>query len=140
MKNCLLILAFLTVGFSLQAQVTLPKADASSLLKDFIKPPAIGDVPKTTSGIMSALSGLGLSDTQKPKLSELISGFLTDKKGIAGLADKNPGEYIKKFNPLQQGLFGKMKGLLGAPLFDKFLKMKPSGKNIAGNLLSHLFF
>ena len=140
MKNSVLLIAFLTLGFTLQAQVTLPKTDATALVKDFTKPPAIGDIGKTTSGIMGLLGGLGLSEAQKPKLSEAISSFLGKKKGILGLADKNPAEYLKKFNPLQQGLFSQMKGILGATAFQKFLGMKPTGKNIGTSLLSNLFF
>jgi hypothetical protein len=40
---------------------------------------------------------------------------------------------------MQQGLFGKMKGIMGAGNFSKFLNMKPSGSG-AGNVLSNLFF
>jgi hypothetical protein len=81
-----------------------------------------------------------LPSAQKPKLTDMVSGFLTSKKGITGLADSNPTSYLSKFNPLQQGLFGKMKGLIGASAFTKFLGLKPSGNNIAGNALSNLFF
>jgi hypothetical protein len=140
MKSSMLILAFMVSGFFVQAQISLPKTDATSLVKDFVKPPAIGDITKTTGDIMGLLGGLKLSDTQKPKISEAISGFLGQKKGILGLADKNPADYLKKFNPLQQGLFGKLKGVMGADIFSKFLNLKPSGKNIGTNLLSNLFF
>lgn len=140
MKISMLMLAMLAFGFAAQAQVSIPKTDVSSLTKDFIKPPAIGDISKTTSGIMGMLGGLKLSDAQKPKISEAISGFLGQKQGILGLADKNPADYLKKFNPLQQGLFGKLKGIMGAETFSKFLGLKPTGKSIGTSLLSNLFF
>jgi hypothetical protein len=140
MKSTLLVLAFLVSGLLVQAQITLPKTDPTALVKDFVKPPAIGDIGKTTSGILGMLGGLGLTDAQKPKLTDAISGFLGQKKGILGLADKNPADYLSKFNPLQKGLFDKMKGIMGATVFSKFLGMKPSGKNIGTNLLSNLFF
>ncbi len=121
------------------AQVTVPKSTVST--KDFIKPPAIGDVATTTNSIVDELSSkLSLPAAQKPKLIDAISGFLTKKKGITGLADTNPTDYLSKFNPLQNGLFGKLKGIIGASAFTKFLGLKPSGSSAAGNILSNLFF
>jgi hypothetical protein len=140
MKHLLMFVSILMLGLLGKAQITLPKTDPTALVKDFVKPPAIGDIGKTTSGILGMLGGLGLTDAQKPKLTDAISGFLGQKKGILGLADKNPADYLAKFNPLQKGLFDKMKGIMGATMFSKFLGMKPSGKNIGTNLLSNLFF
>ena len=121
------------------AQVTVPKTVPS--VKDFIKPPAIGDVNKTTSGIVDQLmSKLSLPKTQASGLTSAISGFLTKKKDIVGLADTNPTSYLSKFNPLQKGLFDKIKGIVGTSAFTKFLGLKPSGDGIAGSLLSNLFF
>jgi hypothetical protein len=136
-----LILAFVLFAcYSMgQAQVTVPKTIPST--KDFIKPPAIGDVGKTTGSIVDDLtSKLSLPATQKPKLTDAISGFLTKKKDITGLADTNPASYLSKFNPLQKGLFDKLKGIMGASVFTKFLGLKPSGSGAAGNILSNLFF
>ena len=121
------------------AQVTVPKTTVST--KDFLKPPAIGDVGKTTTSIVDDLtSKLSLPAAQKPKLTDVISGFLTKKKDITGLADTNPPSYLSKFNPLQKGLFDKLKGIMGASAFTKFLGLKPSGSGAAGNILSNLFF
>jgi hypothetical protein len=83
---------------------------------------------------------LGLPSSQKTDLTSALSGFLTDKKGFAGLSNTDPASYLSKFNPLQQGLFGKLKGIMGASAFTKFLGLKPSGSNIVGNAFSHLFF
>lgn len=103
-----IVLAFLLISsFRIcHAQVTVPKTAPST--KDFIKPPAIGDIDKTTSSVVDDLtSKLSLPDAQKPKLTDIISGFLKQKKDITGLADSNPTNYLSKFNPLQQGLFWK---------------------------------
>lgn len=140
--STLLLVVFCVVS---QAQIKMPKIDANSsaasLLKDFVKPPAIGDIAKTSGSIADLLgSKLSLPADQKPKLVEALSGFLTDKKGIASLADTKPADYLAKFNPLQKGLFGKLKGIMGAAAFTKMLGLKPSGSDIAGNALSHLFF
>ena len=137
-----LILAFALVAFIgvCHAQdVTIPKTVPA--VKDFIKPPAIGDITKTASGIVGQLmSKLSLPGTQKSGLTSAISGFLTKKKDIIGLADTNPTSYLSKFGPLQKGLFDKVKGIIGASAFTKFLGLKPSGSGAAGNILSNLFF
>ena len=139
MKKIILAFVLFAIYGIGQAQVTVPKTVPST--KDFIKPPAIGDVGKTTTGIVDDLtSKLSLAAAQKPKLTDIISGFLTKKKDITGLADTNPTSYLSKFNPLQKGLFDKLKGIMGASAFTKFLGLKPSGSGVAGNLLSNLFF
>lgn len=139
MKKIILAFAlFACYGIS-QAQVSVPKTTVST--QDFIKPPAIGDVDKTTSSVVDDLTGkLSLPAAQKPKLTDVISGFLTKKKDIIGLADTNPTSYLSKFNPLQKGLFDKLKGIMGSSMFTKFLGLKPSGSGAAGNILSNLFF
>jgi len=145
MKKIIVALLF-TVFYSIgQAQIKLPKIDtnsgAATAMKDFVKPPAIGDIVGTTSGIVDLLSRkLSLPAALKPKLTESVSDFLTEKKGIASLADTSPKDYLTKFNPLQKGLFEKVKGIMGTTAFTKFLGLKPSGSNISGNVLSHLFF
>lgn len=147
MKKVIVILLFSAFYGVSQAQIKLPKIDtksvdsATSALKDFVKPPAIVDVGGTAGSIVEMLSSkLSLPGTQTPKLVDAISGFLTSKKSINGLADSNPADYLAKFNPLQKGLFGKLKGIMGAAAFTKMLGLKPKGDNIASNALSHLFF
>ena len=115
MKKIIAIILMITIYSISQAQVTLPKTDAASVLKGFIKPPAIGDIGGTTGSIISALgTKLALSAIQKPKLTSIISSFLTSKQSIMGLADTNPADYTSKLKPLQSGLFSKLKGVLGA--------------------------
>jgi hypothetical protein len=140
MKKIILVFSLIACFSISRAQVTIPKTVSSSAA-NFIKPPAIGDIGGTTKGIVDMLgSKLALPDGQKPQLTDVISGFLTKKKDITGLASTNPTDYLSKFNPLQKGLFDKMKGIMGATAFTKFLGLKPSGSGVAGNLLSHLFF
>lgn len=145
MKKFIVVLLLTAFYSTSQAQITVPKIDtksgAASAMKGFIKPPAIGDIGSTAGNVVEMLSSkLSLPGTQKPKLMEAVSSFLTDKKSISGLADTNPADYLSKFNPLQKGLFGKLKGIMGATAFTKFLGLKPSGSNIAGDVLSNLFF
>jgi len=139
MKKLILAFALFACYGTSQAQVTVPKTTVST--QDFIKPPAIGDIDKTTSSVVDDLtSKLSLPAAQKPKLIDAIGGFLKQKKDIIGLADTNPTDYLSKFNPLQKGLFGKLKGIMGSSIFTKFLGLKPSGSGAAGNILSNLFF
>ena len=139
MKKITLAFLMLACVSFCQAQSVGPPVTAKT--KEFMKPPTIGDVGTTTNSIVDDLSSkLSLPAAQKPKLTDAISGFLTKKKDILGLADTSPKSYLSKFNPLQKGLFDKIKGIVGASAFTKFLGLKPSGAGAAGNLLSNLFF
>lgn len=145
MKKILTLVLLTTFWMVSHAQISVPKIGTksvtSSLLKDFVKPPALGDTGKTAVSIVDMLgSKLSLPAAVRPQLLEAVSGFLTSKKPLLAIADTNPADYLAKFNPLQQGLFGKLKGILGADSFAKMLALKPSGGNIAGNVLSNLFY
>lgn len=145
MKKIIMALAVVTCYSVCQAQVPVPKTDPTTgvptAVKDFVKPPAIGDVEGTTNSIVNDLvKKLSLPTGQKPKLTDAITGFLNQKKGILSLANSKPADYLAKFNPMQKGLFSKLKGIMGASAFTKFLGLKPSGGNAAGNILSNLFF
>ena len=139
----LIIFLCLLGSMTATSQVSLPnvKKEAAGGLGQFIAPPSFNDVSKTASSIGDDLIGkLGLPTSKKPDLESAVSSFLTDKKSIMGLAQSNPTDYLKKFNPLQKGLFGKFKTIMGAAAFGKFMGLKPSGKNISTNVLSNLFF
>jgi hypothetical protein len=141
MKNIVIAFLFCTVCAVCQAQVPVPKTPSVSSLENFVKPPAIGDITKTSSGIVSKLmSSLSLPGSQKSGLTDLVSGFLKKKEGILGLATSNPTSYLSKFAPMQKTLFSKLEGIVGQTAFSKFLGMKPSGSDAAGNILSNLFF
>jgi hypothetical protein len=140
MKKYFLFALVTIMSLSAFSQISVPKIStpAKPSVTDFIKPPAIGDITKTTGGIVDALSSqLSLPGTQKPALTSAVSSFLTSKSGIMGLASSNPTQYLSKFNPMQAGLFTKLKGIMGAAKFASFLKLKPAN---AGNALSNLFF
>ena len=133
------------ISLNLTAQISLPKTsgqkDAGISLDKFIAPPALGDIAKTTTGISESLiTQLALPSAKKPELESAVSSFLTDKNKIMGLSKSNPTDYLTKFNPLQKGLFGKLKTIMGVAAFSKFMGLKPSAKNMAANPLSNLFF
>lgn len=140
MKRILFALALLAgTTFAAQAQIKLP-GGAGNVLKNFIAPPKFTDAGKTAGGIADLLgTKLSLTGDQKKSTLDAVTEFLGSKKSILNLADTDPSSYLKKFNPLQSGLFGKLKTILGAAKFASFLKLKPTG-NGAGNLLSNLFF
>jgi len=50
--------------------------------------------------------------------------FLADKKSITYLTDTNPAN-LGRFYPLQNGLFGKMKGGAGVSAVNKMRELKP---------------
>jgi hypothetical protein len=143
-KNLLLAITSLLLQQS-YAQISLPKTAnatkaASTAMGSFIAPPKLGDITGTTNSVIDKLtSQLSLPASQKGALTDAVGGFLKQKQGIMGLAGSDPSAYLSKFAPMQQGLFGKMKGIMGAGDFSKFLNLKPSGSG-AGNVLSNLFF
>ncbi|NIG54371.1 hypothetical protein [Chitinophaga sp. Cy-1792] len=99
-----------------------------------------GNLSNLTSGIMGQLTpSLGLNNTQQPKVTDLVSGFLKQKAGIMPLQQTNPTEYTSKFKGLQGGLFSKLKGVFTAAQYAKFLGLKPKASD-ATNVLSQLFF
>jgi len=145
MKKLILGIGFLFFCLMAEAQLNIPKLPAlkgaaTSVLKNFIAPPPIGDAAKTSDGVVSKLiSSLATGGDKKAVLTSAIKDFLVKKQGIIGLAKNDPSSYLSKFTPLQQGLFGKLKGILGAATFTKFLGLKPAGGDPA-NILSNLFF
>lgn len=145
MKKLGMVLMVLIIGLMAEAQVTVPKMPvtkdvAGPALKDFVAPPAIGDIGQTTDGVVGNLmSSLALGADKKPAITEAIGGFLKEKQGFIGLAQTDPAKYLSKFNPLQKGLFGKLKTTMGAATFTKFMGLKPAAGD-ATNILGNLFF
>src|SRR5574343_1628309 len=99
MKKTFLLVAIALFSISAMSQITVPKvaAPAATTIGNFIKPPAIGDITKTTGSIVETLTGkLALPAAQKPALTSAISGFLGSKNSIMDLAGKNPTAYLNK--------------------------------------------
>ncbi|NSL87368.1 hypothetical protein ECE50_011035 [Chitinophaga sp. Mgbs1] len=133
-----IVLSLLCVCFfavtTTQAQSLLDKAQKA----------AAGTQSPLGNGIASSILGkltpaLGLTNAQQPKVLNLVTGFLKQKAGILPLQQANPAAYTSKFAGLQGGLFSKLKLLLTAAQYTKFLGLKPK-TNDAGNVLSQLFF
>ncbi|WP_143310525.1 hypothetical protein [Chitinophaga vietnamensis] len=132
------LLAAVTVCF------TTMSVKAQSIL-DQAKKAATSESPLGNSGgIASSILGqltpaLSLTQTQQPKVLNLVSSFLTKKASILPLQQSNPAAYTSKFGGLQKGLFGKLQTLLTVAQYTKFLGLKPKA-NDAANVLSQLFF
>jgi hypothetical protein len=134
----ILVLMLLVCGVQLvEAQVKIPSTSSG---KAFTMPPAIGDLDKTSNDVTNQLtSKLGLDSKQKTGTFDAVKGFLEEKSSILGLAKTDQAGYLSKFGGMQNGLFGKLKGIMGVTKYASFLKLKPTG-NGAGNVLSNLFF
>lgn len=132
---CLLFTATVAVNQS-YGQGLLDKAKKAAGLN--VLP--ISDVSGTANSILGVLKPkLALSDGQLPKITPLLTEFLTSKSGILGLAKSNPTEYTNKFSGIKTKLFNGLKTALTAAQYSKLLGLKPKASD-AGNVLSHLFF
>ncbi|PUZ29192.1 hypothetical protein DCC81_06940 [Chitinophaga parva] len=125
MKQFFLLLAFVFTAGALHAQgAKAPLQDVSGI----------------TASIVSKLTtNLGLTDTQKPRITTLVSNFLTQKAEIAPLQESNPNGYTKKLESMQHGLFNRFKTSLNADQYTKFLALKPPTNDIT-NVLCKLFY
>lgn len=98
------------------------------------------DVSKLTSSIMGKLTpSLSLTDAQKPKVTDAVSSYLTQKSSILPLQSSDPSAYTQKQGSLFSTLKTKLTGILLQNQMNKFLGMKPA-TNSASNVLSQLFF
>lgn len=98
------------------------------------------DVKSVTSGVMSKLtSSLALTDVQKPKVQSAVTSFLENKSSILSLASTDKTQYTSKLSGFTSGLTTKLKGILTASQYTKFLSLKPS-KASSTDVLSQLFY
>jgi hypothetical protein len=132
---CLLLI------FSIPTHLSAQSLGDLSSAASFVHPPAIGNIGKTASSIVSMLgSKLNLNSGQSSGVSSAVTDFLTKKSGIIGQAKTDPTSYLSSFKGLQGGLFDKLKGIFTADQFTKFLKLKPSSSNASKSVLGNLFY
>ncbi|PUZ27489.1 hypothetical protein GA0116948_103238 [Chitinophaga costaii] len=125
MKKILFFFAFFLGVHAVQAQAS--------------KAP-LQDLSGVTTSIMSKLSAkLGLTEVQQPKLTTLVTNFLTQKEQILPLQDTNPTAYTKKLASMQHGLFGAFKRILQADQYTALEALKPPANDVT-NVLSKLFY
>jgi hypothetical protein len=95
-----------------------------------------GNVNAIVSKLNTALT---LTDVQKTKLPESITAFLNQRSLILPLAGSNPKTYDTKLNSMHNGFYRKLKSILTADQYAKFLTLKPAD-NDATNVLSQLYY
>jgi len=98
------------------------------------------DVNALSSSVLSKLTpSLSLTDVQKPQVSSLITTFLQQKSKILNLSTTDKVKYAAQLAGLISTLQAKLKPVLSASQFTKFLNLKPT-TNTPTNVLSQLFY
>ena len=82
---------------------------------------------------------LGLSATQSPLVSNLVTQFLASKLKLGNLVKTNPAQYASQFSNIQGTLMTGLKGVLQGNQVSQLMALKPA-TNDAKNVLSQLFF
>jgi hypothetical protein len=96
-----------------------------------------GGVANTILGQLTP--ALSLTNTQQPKVLNLVTGFLKKKAAILPLQQSNPASYTSKFSGLSGGLLSKLKTILTLSQYTKLLGLKPKTNDVT-NVLSQLFY
>lgn len=135
MKKMMLLIFFAGVYMmAANAQSALPS------VPDITKQAPLLNIDGTANAILAKLSpALSLTETQQPKILNLVTNFIKQKVNILPLQQSNPAAYTSKFGSLKNGLTSKLKTILTAAQFSNFLGLKPK-TNDATNVLSQLFF
>ena len=98
------------------------------------------DVNAVSEKIMSKLTtALTLTKDQQPKVLATVTNFLKSKSEILALAGSDKSKYNTQLNALTTDLTSKLKPILSASQYTKFLGLKPT-TNTASNVLSQLFY
>ena len=98
------------------------------------------DVNSVSEKIMSKLTtALTLTKDQQPKVLATVTNFLKSKSEILALAGSDKSKYNTQLNALTTNLTSKLKPILSATQYTKFLGLKPT-TNTATNVLSQLFY
>lgn len=98
------------------------------------------NVSDLSGQLMTKLNpALSLTKEQEPKVLSAITDFLKSKSGIMSLATSNKTQYKSKLGELTSSLIAKLKPILTATQYAKFLGLKPT-TNTASNVLSQLFY
>ncbi|MDO8997909.1 hypothetical protein [Sediminibacterium sp.] len=136
MKKGIILLAILAiVSTETNAQLgnVLDKAKSATAAAGF-------DINALTGGIMGKLApALTLTAAQKPKVTNAITEYLSQKAQFIAKQKTNPAEYSQRQMGIFQGLKSKLAGILVKNQMNKFLGLKPA-TNDPANVLSQLFF
>lgn len=98
------------------------------------------NIEGTASSIVSKLDkSLSLTDVQKPKLLNIVTGYLRQKIAIQPLQQSNQKAYTTKMNSMQNGLHSKLKPLFTLTQYTEYLGLKPKSYDET-DVLSQLFY
>lgn len=98
------------------------------------------NVDGTASSIVSKLDkSLSLTAVQKPRLLNIVTGYLKQKIAIQPLQQSNLKAYTTKMNSMQNGLQSKLKPLLTLTQYTEYLGLKPKSYDET-NVLSQLYY
>ncbi|MGO4289963.1 hypothetical protein [Chitinophaga sp. RAB17] len=98
------------------------------------------NIDGTASSIVSKLDkSLQLTAIQKPKLLNIVTGYLKQKIAIQPLQQSNLKAYTTKMNSMQNGLQSKLKPLLTLTQYTEYLGLKPKSYDET-NVLSNLYY
>lgn len=124
MKSIALILCFFMI---ITAERSLAQAPMQNIE---------GNVNAIISKLNTALT---LTDVQKTKLPDVITAFLNQRSLILPLANSNAKTYDTKLNSMHNGFYRRLKSILTADQYTRFLQLKPVNNDTI-NVLSQLFY
>lgn len=138
MKKIYFILA-LSFGMLLSSNAQISTSSLKNTAKKVSTATGI-DVNAVSEKIMSKLTtALTLTKDQQPKVLATVTNFLKSKSEILALAGSDKSKYNTQLNALTTDLTSKLKPILSATQYTKFLGLKPT-TNTATNVLSQLFY
>lgn len=138
MKKIYFILA-LSFGMLLSSNAQISTSSLKNTAKKVSTATGL-DVNAVSEKIMSKLTtALTLTKDQQPKVLATVTNFLKSKSEILALAGSDKSKYNTQLNALTTDLTSKLKPILSATQYTKFLGLKPT-TNTATNVLSQLFY
>ena len=138
MKKIYFIIA-LSFGILLSSNAQISTSSLKNTAKK-VSTAAGLDVNAVSEQIMSKLTtALNLTKEQQPKVLSAVTNFLKSKSEILPLAASDKSKYTTQLNTLTLNLTSKLKPILTAAQYTKFLGLKPT-TNTASNVLSQLFY
>ncbi len=138
MKKIYFILA-LSFGMLLSSNAQISTSSLKNTAKKVSTATGL-DVNSVSEKIMSKLTtALTLTKDQQPKVLATVTNFLKSKSEILALAGSDKSKYNTQLNALTTDLTSKLKPILSASQYTKFLGLKPT-TNTASNVLSQLFY
>lgn len=138
MKKIYFILA-LSFGMLLSSNAQISTSSLKNTAKKVSTATGL-DVNAVSEKIMSKLTtALTLTKDQQPKVLATVTNFLKSKSEILALAGSDKSKYNTQLNALTTDLTSKLKPILSATQYTKFLGLKPT-TNTASNVLSQLFY